>query len=82
VYSRHVLFSSNVIAIGDKTFIPTLIKRLKREAAGDILVVGGGLIPPKDYDFLISAILGSGTNIPPGRDAPPRRTTSRPTVTD
>jgi methylmalonyl-CoA mutase len=35
---------------------------------GDILVVCGGVIPPKDYDFLrkagVSAIFGPGTNIP------------------
>jgi methylmalonyl-CoA mutase cobalamin-binding domain/chain len=41
---------------------------LKREGAGDTLVVVGGVIPPKDYDFLkkagVGAIYGSGTNIP------------------
>jgi methylmalonyl-CoA mutase len=45
-----------------------LIEALKREAAGDILVVVGGVIPPKDYDFLkragVAAIFGPGTNIP------------------
>ena len=34
----------------------------------DILVVCGGVIPAKDYDFLkkagVSAIYGPGTNIP------------------
>ena len=41
---------------------------LKREGAGDILVVCGGVIPPGDYTFLkkagVAAIYGPGTNIP------------------
>ena len=41
---------------------------MRREGAGDILVVVGGVIPPKDYDFLkragVGAIYGPGTNIP------------------
>jgi methylmalonyl-CoA mutase len=45
-----------------------LIEALKGEGAADILVVVGGVIPPKDYDFLkhagVSAIFGPGTNIP------------------
>ena len=45
-----------------------MIEALKCEEAGDILVVVGGVIPPKDYDFLkragVSAIYGPGTNIP------------------
>ena len=45
-----------------------MIEALKRQGAGDILVVCGGVIPPKDYDFLkkagVSAIYGPGTNIP------------------
>ena len=45
-----------------------LIAALEREGAGDILVVVGGVIPLKDYDFLkqagVSAIYGPGTNIP------------------
>ena len=55
-------------AAGHKTLVPALIEALKREGAGDILVVCGGVIPPKDYDFLkkagVSAIYGPGTNIP------------------
>jgi methylmalonyl-CoA mutase len=55
-------------AAGHKTLVPTLIQALKREGAGDILVVCGGVIPPKDYEFLkkagVSAIYGPGTNIP------------------
>jgi len=55
-------------AAGHKTLVPALIEALKRQGAGDILVVCGGVIPPKDYDFLkragVSAIYGPGTNIP------------------
>jgi methylmalonyl-CoA mutase len=55
-------------AAGHKTLVPALIEALKREGAGDILVVCGGVIPPKDYDFLkragVAAIYGPGTNIP------------------
>jgi methylmalonyl-CoA mutase len=55
-------------AAGHKTLVPALIEALRREGAADILVVCGGVIPPKDYDFLmkagVSAIYGPGTNIP------------------
>jgi methylmalonyl-CoA mutase len=55
-------------AAGHKTLVPVLIEALKREGADDILVVCGGVIPPRDYDFLkkagVSAIYGPGTNIP------------------
>ena len=55
-------------AAAHKTLVPALIEALKREGAGDILVVCGGVIPPRDYDFLkkagVSAIYGPGTNIP------------------
>ena len=39
-------------AAGHKTLVPALIEALKSEGAGDILVVVGGVIPPKDYYFL------------------------------
>jgi methylmalonyl-CoA mutase len=55
-------------AAGHKTLVPALIAALRREGAGDILVVCGGVIPPRDYAFLkaagVSAIYGPGTNIP------------------
>jgi methylmalonyl-CoA mutase len=55
-------------AAAHKTLVPALIAALKRESAGDILVVCGGVIPPADYDFLkkagVAAIYGPGTNIP------------------
>ncbi len=55
-------------AAGHKTLVPQLIDALKAQGAGDIIVVCGGVIPPKDYDELkaagVSAIFGPGTNIP------------------
>jgi methylmalonyl-CoA mutase len=55
-------------AAAHKTLVPALVEALKREGADDILVVCGGVIPHKDYDFLkkagVSAIFGPGTNIP------------------
>ncbi|UCG73310.1 MAG: methylmalonyl-CoA mutase [Chromatiales bacterium] len=55
-------------AAGHKTLVPQLIDALKAQGAGDIVVVCGGVIPPKDYDELkaagVSAIFGPGTNIP------------------
>jgi methylmalonyl-CoA mutase len=55
-------------AAGHKTLVPQLIEALKRERAGDILVVCGGVIPPQDYEFLqaagVAAVYGPGTNIP------------------
>jgi methylmalonyl-CoA mutase len=54
-------------AAGHKTLVPQVIEGLKREAADDIVVVCGGVIPPQDYDelldFGVSAIFGPGTNI-------------------
>jgi methylmalonyl-CoA mutase len=55
-------------AAGHKTLVPALIEELRRQGAGDILVVLGGVVPPQDYDLLkragVAAIYGPGTNIP------------------
>jgi len=55
-------------AAGHKTLVPQLIAALKRERAGEIVVVCGGVIPPQDYAALqdagVAAIYGPGTNIP------------------
>jgi methylmalonyl-CoA mutase len=63
----HVIGVST-LAAGHKTLIPKLIGRLKEQNAGDIVVVAGGVIPPKDYPFLekagVAAVFGPGTNIP------------------
>ncbi len=63
----HVIGISSQAA-GHKTLVPALIKALKGQGAGNILVVCGGVIPPQDYAFLqdsgVAAIYGPGTNIP------------------
>ncbi|MFT4652167.1 MAG: methylmalonyl-CoA mutase [Porticoccaceae bacterium] len=55
-------------AAGHKTLVPQMIESLKRQGAGEIIVICGGVIPPKDYDELtaigVAAIFGPGTNIP------------------
>lgn len=54
-------------AAGHLTLIPQLIKALKAEGAPHIIVVAGGVIPPKDYETLrnagVACIFGPGTNI-------------------
>jgi len=54
-------------AAGHKTLVPQLIEELKKQGGDDIVVVVGGVIPTKDYDFLkaagVAAIYGPGTNI-------------------
>ena len=63
----HVIGVSSQAA-GHKTLVPQLVEALKREGAGDIVVVCGGVIPPQDYDALtkagVAAIFGPGSNIP------------------
>ncbi|MEY3689738.1 MAG: Methylmalonyl-CoA mutase [Bacteroidota bacterium] len=62
----HVIGVSSQAA-GHKTLIPLLIESLKQQGAGDIIVIAGGVIPPKDYEELYSAgvkaIFGPGTNV-------------------
>lgn len=62
----HVVGASS-LAAGHKTLVPQLIEALKKEGGENILVVVGGVIPPKDYDFLYKAgvvgIFGPGTAV-------------------
>jgi methylmalonyl-CoA mutase len=62
----HIVGASS-LAGGHKTLIPQLIEALKKINREDILVVAGGVIPQKDYDFLyqagVSFIFGPGTVI-------------------
>lgn len=62
----HVIGASS-LAAGHKTLIPELIANLKKLDRADIMVIAGGVIPPKDYDFLYSAgvsgVFGPGTVI-------------------
>ena len=50
-----------------KTLVPQMIAELRRQGAGDVIVVVGGVVPPQDYDALfkagVSAVYGPGTNI-------------------
>lgn len=63
----HVIGISSQAA-GHKTLAPKLTEALEAAAAGDILVICGGVIPQQDYEFLksagVKAIFGPGTNIP------------------
>src|SRR5262249_22154175 len=55
------------LAAGHKTLMPELVDQLKAKGADNIIVVCGGVIPRKDYQFLqdhgVSAIFGPGTNV-------------------
>ena len=55
-------------AAGHKTLVPQLIEELRSQGADEVLVVCGGVIPPRDYDELfeagVVAVYGPGTNIP------------------
>ena len=55
-------------AAGHKTLVPDLVKALRSQDGGDILVICGGVIPQQDYDYLhqrgVAAVFGPGTNIP------------------
>ena len=63
----HVIGISSLTA-GHKTLVPELIQELKQLNRPDILVVVGGIIPEKDFEFLykqgVIAIFGPGTPVP------------------
>jgi methylmalonyl-CoA mutase len=62
----HIVGASS-LAAGHKTLVPQLIEELKKLGREDIIVVAGGVIPPRDYEFLyqhgVSFIFGPGTSI-------------------
>ncbi len=62
----HILGVSS-LAAGHKTLIPKVIEELKKYGREDIMIVAGGVIPQKDYDFLykngVSFVFGPGTVI-------------------
>ncbi len=62
----HVVGASS-LAAGHKTLVPELIAALKKLKRPDIMVVAGGVIPQKDYEFLyqagVSGIFGPGTPV-------------------
>ena len=55
------------LAAGHKTLLPELVEDLRAKGAAHIIVVCGGVIPRKDYQFLmahgVSAVFGPGTNV-------------------
>jgi methylmalonyl-CoA mutase len=55
-------------AAGHKTLVPELVQKLAEQGAENVAVIVGGIIPPRDYDFLrdagVSGIFGPGTAIP------------------
>lgn len=62
----HILGISS-LAAGHKTLVPQVIKELKRLDREDIMVIVGGVIPRKDYQFLFDtgavAVFGPGSKI-------------------
>ncbi|GAB4399917.1 MAG: methylmalonyl-CoA mutase [Microscillaceae bacterium] len=62
----HVVGVSS-LAAGHKTLVPQLMDELKKLGREDIMVIVGGVIPPKDYTFLyeagVAGIFGPGTVI-------------------
>ena len=62
----HVVGVSS-LAAGHKILVPALVAALKKEGGDDILVVVGGIIPPKDYDYLYEngadLVFGPGTPV-------------------
>lgn len=63
----HVIGVSSQAA-GHKTLVPQLIEELNKHGADDVVIICGGVIPPKDHAFLkdagVSAVFGPGTHIP------------------
>jgi methylmalonyl-CoA mutase len=57
----------STLAAGHKTLVPELVRALKQEGGEDILVVVGGIVPPKDYELLSGAgaacVFGPGTPV-------------------
>ncbi len=55
------------LAAGHKTLVPRMIRHLRDAGRGDIRIVVGGVIPPRDYDFLrdagVQGIYGPGSNV-------------------
>ena len=62
----HIVGASS-LAGGHKTLVPELIQALQKIGRGDIMVIAGGVIPTKDYDFMfqsgVSFVFGPGTVI-------------------
>jgi methylmalonyl-CoA mutase len=63
----HVIGMSS-LAAGHKTLLPQLVEELKKLGREDIMLIVGGVIPARDYDYLYehgaSLIFGPGTVLP------------------
>uniref|UniRef100_Q3AR90 methylmalonyl-CoA mutase n=1 Tax=Chlorobium chlorochromatii (strain CaD3) TaxID=340177 RepID=Q3AR90_CHLCH len=61
------LIGISSLAAGHKTLIPAIVEGLQKEGRSDIIVVAGGVIPERDYQFLydhgVAAVFGPGTVI-------------------
>jgi len=55
----------SVLSGAHNHLFPRVVELLGKAGAGDVLVIGGGVIPEDDYDFLkskgIAAVFGPGT---------------------
>lgn len=62
----HVIGVSS-LAAGHKSLVPLLVNALEKLEREDIMIILGGVVPPKDYDFLhkagVAEIFGPGTVI-------------------
>ena len=72
IADKAIIFNVDVIGIsslaaGHKTLIPEIIGHLKDQGRLDIIVIAGGVIPEKDYEFLrkagVAEVFGPGTNV-------------------
>lgn len=67
IASKVNIIGISSLAAGHKTLAPQLIEALKASGADDIIVVVGGVIPRRDYQFLtdhgVAAVFGPGTNV-------------------
>jgi methylmalonyl-CoA mutase len=63
----HVIGVSSQAA-GHRTLVPQLVRELEAQGAGEIAVVLGGIIPPRDHEYLrehgVAAVFGPGTAVP------------------
>jgi methylmalonyl-CoA mutase len=63
----HIVGASTA-ADGDKTLLPALMQALKDQGGEDILVIVGGVVPPKDNAILkaagVAGFCGLGSDIP------------------
>jgi methylmalonyl-CoA mutase len=62
----HILGISS-LAAGHKTLVPQVMEELRKYGREDIMIIVGGVIPRKDYQFLfdagVAAVFGPGTKI-------------------